>query len=176
LLGCCGSAVPPCPLECFAFHAAFLPRIPSCITIDSNLVSSQRRQGTCIYEVTESSVRLERYISPAGASVPDCLVLVGTWNHLCGLSERFFQRLHLFLIAWFWWEYGIIWAARAKDLSCGCCLPQRRHGGRRSICESKEEAAEAKPWTACEACPRESVLSEQSRPDDWIKRTRERVS
>ena len=48
----------------------------------------------------------------------------------------------------------------------GCSLPQRRQGGRRSICESKEEAAEAKPWMACEACPQESVLSEQSRTDD----------
>jgi len=41
----------------------------------------------------ESSGRREREISPAGASVPDCLAVVGAWNHLGSVSERPLTRV-----------------------------------------------------------------------------------
>jgi len=51
-----------------------------------------------------------------------------------------------------------------------CSLPQRGHGGRRSIYKSKEEAAAAKPWMACKACPAgESLKRKTDERKYWIR-------
>ena len=44
-------------------------------------------------------------------SASDCLAVVGVWNHLGDVNDRLLMLARLFLIAWLWQEYGIIWAA-----------------------------------------------------------------
>ena len=89
----------------------------------------QRRHEACIHEVTKSSGR------------PEARDLSG--------------RVHLFLVAWLCWEYGIIWAAWSKrPLRAGALFRREAREGEEVFTGArKRQPTQSHGWRARRARP-----------------------